>query len=50
LTSKRNEKIFPKNEKEQIMFAHFLFNFGILTAINECFGGQELIVINSTSE
>lgn len=50
LTSKQIEKLFPKNEKEQILFAHSLFNIGILTAINECFGGEELIIINSTTE
>lgn len=50
LTSKQSEKLFPKDEKEQILFAHSLFNIGVLTAINECFGGQELIITNSISE
>ena len=50
LTSKQSENLFPKDEKELIMFAHSFFNFGILTAINECFGGHELIIINSISE
>jgi len=30
------------NEKEQRMMAHLLFNNGILTGVNECFGGEPL--------
>jgi len=50
LKSKKGEKIFPKDEKEQIIFAHSLFNFGVLTATNECLGGEDLIIANWMSK
>lgn len=38
-------RYFGMNEKEQIMMAHLLFNEGIPTGINECFGGEELQIV-----
>ncbi len=37
---------YHNSEKEQIMMAHLLFNKGILTGTNDCFGGEELTYIN----
>jgi len=37
---------FTTNEKEQRMLSHELFNRGILTGVNECFGGAELIHVH----
>ena len=37
---------FAKDEKEQLMMAHLLFNYGIQTGTNECFGGEELQIFN----
>jgi len=33
---------FGNSEKEQVMMAHLLFNSGIQTGINECYGGEQL--------
>jgi len=42
ISDRKKWSYFAKNEKEQIMIAHLLFNKGFLTGINECFGGDEL--------
>jgi hypothetical protein len=42
ISMKNKWNYFPANEKEQIMLAHLLFNKGILTGTNECYGGMDL--------
>jgi len=42
ISEKEKWSYFAQSEKEQLMTAHLLFNKGILTGINECFGGMEL--------
>ena len=49
-----SEKIFKEkkwsfdseDELEKIKYAHALFNFGIITGVNNCFGGETLHCVN----
>ena len=43
ISKKENWDYYLSNEKEKVMLAHLLFNKGILTGIDECMGGMQLI-------